>query len=172
MLESGQISGDQKPSCFRFWYYIQTALVVNAGKLNVWKKNALTGKSILMWGLQNSVLGEWREASFLYQDFEPHHMIFEGIRGLGVSDIAIDDIHIIQGSECAFFPEIARPIEITTSSSTTPSTPMSTYTWLSLSGYDCNFEVDFCTWTNDITANFNWKRSQGPTISPNTGILL
>ena len=81
--------------------------------------------------------------------------IFERIRGLGVSDIAIDDIHIIQGSECAFIPEIARPIEIITSSSTTPSTPMRTYTWLSQSGYDCNFEVDFCTWTNDITANFN-----------------
>ena len=114
-------------------------------------------------------MGEWREGSFLYQDFEPHRMIFEGIRGLGVSDIAIDDIHILQGSECGFFPEIAKPEVMSTTVTTTTSTPLSTYTWLSQSNYDCNFEEDFCTWTNDPIANFPWKRARGPTISPNTG---
>ena len=169
LLQSVQINGDQKPSCFRFWYHIQTNLVVNAGKLNVWRKNALTGNLVLMWGLQNSVSNDWREASFLYQDYEPHQIVFEGIRGLGVSDIAIDDIHIIQGSECGFFPEIAKPTVTTSLTTTTPTTPLSTYTWVSQSNNDCNFELDFCAWANDASAKFEWKRAQGPTISPNTG---
>ena len=170
LLQSVQINGDQKPSCFRFWYHIQTVLAANAGKLNVWKKNAITGNLVLMWGIRNSVLSDWREASFLYQDFEPHQIVFEGVRGLGVSDIAIDDIHIIQGSECAFFPEIAKPIISTVT--TTVTTPMNTYTWVSQSTNDCNFETDFCNWINDASANFDWKRAQGPTISPNTGKIF
>ena len=33
----------------------------------------------------------------------------------------------------------------------------------------CNFEIDFCGWSNDLTADFNWSRNQGVTPTFNTG---
>ncbi len=173
LLESEPLNGNEKPYCFRFWYHIQVAVAANAGKLNVWKKDVLNGNLVLIWSLKNSILSDWREASFTYQDYEPHRIIFEGIRGASVSDISIDDITILRGSECGFFPEIAKPSGVITDKlTTTTSKPLSTYTWLSQSEYDCNFEEDFCNWSNDKTAEFNWTRSQGPTISPNTGTKI
>ena len=37
------------------------------------------------------------------------------------------------------------------------------------SAYDCNFEKDFCGWSLDKTADFNFTRTQGPTGSSSTG---
>ena len=42
---------------------------------------------------------------------------------------------------------------------------------VSQSTYDCNFEKNLCTWTQDNTDNFNWTRSQGPTGTMLTGPL-
>ena len=33
----------------------------------------------------------------------------------------------------------------------------------------CDFEVDYCGWSNDTTAQFNWTRHQGKTSSTDTG---
>ena len=125
-----------------------------------------------MWSLQNSPLYEWREASFTYQDFDAHRIIFEGIRGTAVSDIAIDDISFSKASECGFFPDVAKPngtVTNTVSTTRTTTKSFTTYTWLQQSDYDCNFENDFCSWSNDNTANFNWTRGKGPTPNFFTG---
>ena len=40
---------------------------------------------------------------------------------------------------------------------------------VSQSQWDCNFEQNLCSWTQDSTDNFNWTRGQGPTGSVMTG---
>lgn len=37
-----------------------------------------------------------------------------------------------------------------------------------VSGY-CNFEKDFCGWTNSVTDQFDWIRNKGATGSSGTG---
>lgn len=37
------------------------------------------------------------------------------------------------------------------------------------SPYDCNFERDFCQWTQDTSDVFDWTRNAGATSSQNTG---
>ena len=40
------------------------------------------------------------------------------------------------------------------------------------SSYDCSFEQGLCTWTQDMTDDFNWTRSQGPTGTMMTGPII
>ena len=42
-------------------------------------------------------------------------------------------------------------------------------TELSVSLYDCDFEVDTCSWMQGATDDFDWSRNNGPTGSSNTG---
>ena len=91
-------------------------------------------------------------------------MIFEGIRGNGYTgDIAIDDVSYTVGS-CVVQPSTAVPRPPTTSppASTRPPTPRPT-------GYNCDFQTSFCSWTRDASAPFNWTRHRGTTSSVDTG---
>ena len=49
------------------------------------------------------------------------------------------------------------------------STRVSFAFFLGPTGYGCNFETNFCTWTKDASAPFNWTRHQGSTSSLDTG---
>ena len=33
----------------------------------------------------------------------------------------------------------------------------------------CDFEIDFCGWTHDLTGDYNWTRDAGGTPSSGTG---
>lgn len=91
-------------------------------------------------------------------------IVFEAIRGNGYrGDIAIDDIAFTVGT-CAILPHNAKPAPPPTIPPTTgpPTVPPK-------GKFDCNFEVDFCLWTQDSTDSFNWTRQQGRTSSTNTG---
>ncbi len=46
----------------------------------------------------------------------------------------------------------------TTTVQTTPSIISSTFSWISESDYDCNFENSLlCSWEDDPTSDFTWK---------------
>ena len=91
-------------------------------------------------------------------------MVFEGIRGNGFTgDIAIDDVSYSIGS-CVIRPSTAVPRPPTTSRPATTRQPTPRPT-----GYNCDFQTGFCTWTNDASAPFNWTRHRGSTSSLDTG---
>lgn len=91
-------------------------------------------------------------------------VIFEAIRGSGYQgDIAIDDVTFTVGA-CVVLPHNAVPTLPPTTGATTglPTSPPP-------GPFDCNFEVDFCSWTQDSTDKFNWTRLSGASVSTGTG---
>lgn len=94
-----------------------------------------------------------------------YQVVFEGIRGNSYQgDIAIDDITFTVGA-CVVLPHNAVPTLPPTQGATTgpPTAPPP-------GKFDCNFEVDFCTWKQEAYSDkFNWTRQSGRTSSTNTG---
>jgi hypothetical protein len=152
-----------------------SSTVSNTGDLNIYIYNTQTLSYTKMWTLSKSQGTSWKEGSFSYSASSTHKLVFEGVRALGIGDFALDDITLLESTDCAFFPSIATPVTgptttVTSSTfSTTTRTTTTTYTWVQQSQYDCNFEVDFCQWKIDTTAKFNWTRKSGSTPSYLTG---
>ena len=91
-------------------------------------------------------------------------VVFEAIRGSSYTgDIAIDDITYRVGA-CPVQPGNAVPGTATTTAGPTILTPTPQQ-----GAIDCNFEYNFCGWSQDSTASFNWTRTSGSTGSSNTG---
>lgn len=93
-----------------------------------------------------------------------YQVVFEGIRGKGYQgDIAIDDIAFTVGA-CVVLPHNAVHIIPTTAAPSTapPTTPPK-------GKFNCDFEIDFCSWTQDSSDKFNWTRHRGRTSSTDTG---
>ena len=153
--------------CVKFWYYMYSNLAGNLGRLNVWLYDIKTNQSQIIWKLEFSQAREWREGRISYNINDRHKIIFEGIKGPGRGDIAIDDITFSSATRCNLSPPEAAPDTVVTDVSTTTRliTTLSTYNWNSVSEYDCNFENDYCLWTNDSTANFAWVRALASAIS-------
>ena len=88
----------------------------------------------------------------------------------------MDDIKFFESTNCSILPSKADPSLATTtkqSTTNTPSTTLSTYSWSSQDPVDCNFEQDFCLWKNDTSADVYWKRANGNTnIFYGTGIFI
>ena len=91
-------------------------------------------------------------------------VVFEGIRGKNYrGDIAIDDIAFTVGA-CAVLPQNAVPtLPPTTATFTVPLTVRPK------GKFNCDFEIDFCSWTQDSSDKFNWTRHHGRTSSTDTG---
>lgn len=161
----------------RFWYYLWSSTISNTGFLNVYVLNTKTNQMKKYWTIEKSQGASWKEGGFSFQISDPHRIIFEGVRGPGVGDYSLDDFTLIKNSDCGIFPVFADPslptttttTTTTTPTSTTPTTPTTTYTWLSQSPYDCNFDVDLCSWQLDVTSQVNWTRLSGATSSFGTG---
>ena len=138
--------------CIRFWYFMFSSIPQNLGALNVYTFDKKTLTSNYVWSLSFSQGKEWREGKFTYKLENKHHIIFEGIKGQGRGDIALDDISFSY-SNCGFGPDAAQiPVtstSTTTSASTTPDT--------SIQELDCDFETVNCQWFNSPNnTNTNW----------------
>jgi hypothetical protein len=176
-MQSEIFLGSSSSTCVTFWYHMRSFLDSYMGTLNVWKLNFDTNKYTLLWTLSRGQGFSWKEAKFSYLDNTKHSIIFEGIKGSNVGDIALDDI-AFSTSNCTISPIFADPTYTTTTTTTTPrtttpttpTTPTTTYTWNAQSQYDCNFENDFCLWTFDTTSDFAWKRTSG-SVGFNSGKL-
>ena len=127
------------------------------GTLNVIKYDYETSESKTLWTLSYGQGASWFEGKFSYTDSQSHAILFEGVKGLNLGDIALDDISFFPSSNCSI---ISSP-EINTTPTSTSTQITNTYSWQSQSAYDCNFENGYCNWKNDTTSDFNWSIAKG-----------
>ncbi|XP_077978861.1 MAM and LDL-receptor class A domain-containing protein 1-like [Glandiceps talaboti] len=82
-------------------------------------------------------------------------IIFEGIRGSdNTGDIAIDDTELDDGPCPVVIPPTTLP----------PPTPTYPPDY-----HNCDFEQSMCTWTQELTDDFDWTRKTGATYTTGTG---
>ncbi|XP_013393211.1 MAM and LDL-receptor class A domain-containing protein 1 [Lingula anatina] len=150
------------PRCVTFWVHMYGA---NIGTLNV--KLRQGSSNTIIWTMNSNNGDKWISAQAPFTSSQVHSIVFEGIRGTGFQgDIAIDDVGF-SDSNCGLVPAAATPPPQTTITTTTPS-KVSTTTPVP-GAFTCNFEKDFCGWTQDTKDQFDWTRQNGPTSSTNTG---
>ncbi|XP_064612390.1 MAM and LDL-receptor class A domain-containing protein 1-like isoform X2 [Liolophura sinensis] len=102
---------------------------------------ALIGdQNMKLWSQSGDQGKRWHAAEHEFRPTTAYQISFEATRGPGYrSDIAIDDVDISDGP-C-----------------------------LGSSGISCDFELDFCGWTDDTNDDFDWIRNSGATGTPGTG---
>ncbi|XP_076230851.1 uncharacterized protein LOC143177013 [Calliopsis andreniformis] len=85
--------------CFSFWYHMFGATI---GALNVYFKQETESTPRLMFKKEGNQGNQWLHGIFnLPKADKGFQIIIEGVRGSGyVSDIAIDDVAILQGDKC------------------------------------------------------------------------
>ena len=102
----------------------------------------------IRWTLSGNQQNVWRFAQFpLPLQFNTNfHVVFEAIRGSGYKgDIAIDDIQFSTGS-CSILPIYANPSP-TTTPGTIATTVFTRPPTIPPGTYNCDFEKDFCQYT-------------------------
>ncbi|XP_068683863.1 deleted in malignant brain tumors 1 protein-like [Montipora foliosa] len=115
-ISQGNIARLQSPiissaTCLEFYYVMSGTRV---GDLVVYVK---TGNESLVWQLFGDQGREWKKAVIpLKSEYKNFNIIFEGIAGTGYygSDIAIDDISVLNAVNCTFSPPEARPVPVVT----------------------------------------------------------
>ncbi|EFN84956.1 MAM domain-containing glycosylphosphatidylinositol anchor protein 1 [Harpegnathos saltator] len=86
--------------CFSFWYHMYGGITI--GRLNVYFKYETNNTWLLMFNKEGDQGNQWLQGIFnLPKSNVSFQIIIEGVRGLTyISDIAIDDVAILQGDEC------------------------------------------------------------------------
>uniref|UniRef100_M4ALI1 Zonadhesin-like n=1 Tax=Xiphophorus maculatus TaxID=8083 RepID=M4ALI1_XIPMA len=150
LSQSCQLDG---PICFHFWYYMlgsATSMVLNVYQLQ-------GNKATKVWGIIDNKGSEWQLGKVDLNTTAVFQIIFEGQRGSNdQSDVAIDDITLHQG----------RCSEPTIGNVTAPPRVTSLVCHL-----DCDFEKDFCQWSQMLPDVFDWERRNGSTPTLITGPL-
>ncbi|XP_048507333.1 MAM and LDL-receptor class A domain-containing protein 1-like [Athalia rosae] len=85
--------------CFSFWYHMYGTTI---GTLNVYFKAEGEADRKLMFTKSGNQGNQWWHGFFhLPRENTSFQLIMEGVRGAGyISDIAVDDVAILQGTEC------------------------------------------------------------------------
>jgi hypothetical protein len=165
-MRSEIMEGENSFKCVDFWYWMYSFDKFKQGKLNVWLNDYQSGNRTLLWTVQYSTERDWVEGRFSYKYEQQHRIIFEGIQGEEMRDIAIDDISFSESSHCSYYPVIADPsLPTTLRPTTTRQTTTPSSSWISQSPIDCNFETDFCGWQNATGSDGIWQRGNGKTTS-------
>jgi hypothetical protein len=127
----------------------------------------------LLWRLSGSQGGQWREARVGYASLSRHTIQFTGKKGPGRGDIALDDISFINSGACGLKPDVASPdLTTTTQELTTTSTKSTTtYSFVSQSDVDCDFNSGFCGWTDDPSSEQSWSITNN-SLSNNYGWFI
>ena len=139
--------------CMHFWYHMYGR---EMGTLNVHLN--VSNKLTLVWSRSGDKGFRWLSGQVHLLSSRSFHISIEAVRGWDArSDMAIDDIDFIE-REC-----VSDPFETSddpTSTSVSTTTPTAT-TVRPRGEYDCDFEEDFCIWTQDETNRVHWYRAQG-----------
>ncbi|XP_071828929.1 MAM and LDL-receptor class A domain-containing protein 2-like isoform X3 [Apostichopus japonicus] len=141
--------------CVKFYYHMHGATV---GSLHVYFETSSLGSA--SWSAYGSQGDRWHLAQLEFDVSSTTQVVFEGVRGSSdTGDIALDDVWITSGS-CTFVPPPSY-YRTTTALSTTLFTVEETFY--------CDFEADFCHFTQANDDDINWKRNSGSTTSSGTG---
>nr|KAG5689549.1 hypothetical protein BaRGS_022052 [Batillaria attramentaria] len=119
--------------CFNFWYHMYGSGI---GSLNVYVDDTANTTKTLLWSQKDNKGDRWLQGQMPIPPQSKEYLVrVEGIRGSTYyGDIGLDDFSFTT-TRCV----------------------------LSNSPYDCAFETNFCSWTQDKTDVFDWTRGQGPT---------
>ncbi|XP_072182118.1 MAM and LDL-receptor class A domain-containing protein 1-like [Diadema setosum] len=137
--------------CMEWWYHMYGQ---GMGTLNVYTQTEGTEPLLLstVSGNQGNV---WLLGKANVAATSNFWVIFEAVVGYNyTSDVSLDDLYLHEGM-CAI---TMKPI--------TQPPPPATYP---PNVHDCDFEMDFCNWTQDASNDFNWTRASGATDSAGTG---
>ncbi|XP_069133150.1 MAM and LDL-receptor class A domain-containing protein 1-like [Argopecten irradians] len=169
-LTSQLFRKSSRPRCFQFWYNMQGS---NIGTLTVIMNVNSVDKPI--WTLTGQQNGNWIFGRVpITNNQNNFKLAIVGTRGNGVQgDIALDDFSV-RNSRCTISPSSAQPsTAVTTKPPTTvttkSTTPGGTPSPSSTNSVTCNFDTNFCGWTNPKTDDFDWTRQNQPTNSARTG---
>ncbi|XP_069053609.1 zonadhesin isoform X3 [Lepisosteus oculatus] len=177
--------------CLQFWYHMYGT--ANAMALNVYLLK--DKRAIKLWSRKDNQGDIWHRADLEIKDMGTLQFIFEGIRGTDTeTDIAVDDISIKFGP-CADSSRIEMKMMSTVipKASTSAGKPTNKATAIvklvkampttssvmhtnEVPGYvpsvcllDCNFEKDFCGWSQPLTGSLHWTRHLETTSSTFSG---
>nr|XP_054756445.1 MAM and LDL-receptor class A domain-containing protein 1-like [Lytechinus pictus] len=136
-----------KSSCVEFWYHMWGRAVET---LNVYiKRESMALPSTPVTKVTGDQGNYWHRRTFTVPAGSGNYrVVFEGIPGEEVrDDIAIDDVMLYQDKDCPeFITEAPTP--------TTMPPPRD--------NIDCDFEEDFCDYTQEIDADYgDWIRRKG-----------
>ena len=147
-----------------FWFYMAGA---SPGYLTIVVKDLTTSDTFMVWRLGGKNYGDqWNYATFGFYISSAYKIWIEGSRGSSRSFIAVDDIIFKESFYCSVIPDSASVGEVLVIPpvfTTRPTSPPVS------SVFDCNFEVDFCTWKQSSLYKLLWIRQQGATPSSLTG---
>ncbi|KAL8608892.1 hypothetical protein ACOMHN_065230 [Nucella lapillus] len=143
-------------------------IVVVAGSLNVYIDDTANTTHTMLWSQKGQQGNSWRQGQMpIPPQSKEYHVRFEAIEGSNVyGDIAIDDVSFTSSPQCIYKPTSANVTQMVTTPTAATPTPTA---FVSHSPYDCSFESNMCSWTQDKTDVFDWHRSQGPTGTSSTG---
>jgi hypothetical protein len=132
------------------------------GELNVYSNVSRTVS--LLWTQSGNKDKMWLNARIPIQSAKSFRLSLEAVRGkAAASDIAIDDLDMIDGLSCVLNPLDAAPGDRATTAvpptTTTQTVPVST-------GFDCNFESGSC-----LYKTVGWTRARGSTSVTDAGPL-
>ncbi len=134
------------------------------GSLNLYVN--VSNTTSLLWTQNGNKGNQWNNGQVTIKSGKAFRLMIEAIRGSDyTSDVAIDDIDFIEKS-CENYPIDSDPLNlitipvITTTKSLRPQTDQY-----------CNFENDYCYWSQSIGNKFNWTRAQGKQGTQTAGPL-
>ncbi|KAK7473655.1 hypothetical protein BaRGS_00035133, partial [Batillaria attramentaria] len=150
--------------CFNFWYHMYGSGI---GSLNVYVDDTANTTKTLLWSQKDNKGDRWLQGQMPIPPQSKEYLVrVEGIRGSTYyGDIGLDDFSFTT-TRCVYKPANAT---VTTQVTVPPSSSPTPTPFVSNSPYDCAFETNFCSWTQDKTDVFDWTRGQGPTGTVATG---
>ncbi|XP_072014819.1 MAM and LDL-receptor class A domain-containing protein 2-like [Amphiura filiformis] len=137
--------------CLNFWYHMYGSGI---GTLNVWTEDISRMQTLLL-RIRGDQGNLWKNALLDITAPREFWVFFEVVQSFSVDgDIAIDDVDL-ELDNCT----ITTPVPVTTAIPVTHVPGI----------YDCDFENDICTWTQDRSDYFDWSRQRGRAAEPGTG---
>ncbi|XP_014865087.1 PREDICTED: zonadhesin-like isoform X4 [Poecilia mexicana] len=180
------------PQCLQFWYHMYGS--ADTMGLNIYLLENKVAKAV--WQKRNNHGDMWHLAQVDLNTTAVFQIIIEGRRGSNdQSDVAIDDIALHQG-------RCSAPLSVTSPTTTALEPPMlngtaevptlnvvpHTIKLMTINmdnatktpeeakhpvcDLDCDFEKDFCQWSQMLTDVFDWERRNGSIPTLITGPLL
>nr|XP_054757011.1 MAM and LDL-receptor class A domain-containing protein 1-like [Lytechinus pictus] len=157
--------------CLRFWFHMFGTQI---GALNVYVETVEGAVRQDVWSYGGNQGDRWNSGQLPIMSQDTYVVVFEGVVGVGFEgDIALDDISFID-SACGVQPPAAdvRPTTTPqpyTGTGTPPAPPSVVVPTISTPIFSCDFDSDFCTFTQAVDDDIEWTRLAGSTTSTYTG---